>query len=217
MEKNIVILSKSKKYNNYCVAGKDIETGEWIRLISQNNDIHNAIESQDLIYENGLEAQILDIVRVQVKDVDERFKNKYQPENYILNNEYYLEYINYLEMYNLEEFIDYSDTIFFNKYKCISDNELKDLSYVNSLLLLKVSILKVKIKKNARRRLVANIKYNGVWYNDITITDMKFTEKYYDEILPSDNGKNFYNIKIVVSLGELFNNNHYKLIATVFC
>ena len=90
MEKNIVILSKSKKYKNYCVAGKDMKTREWIRLISENDGIHNAIEPSDLIYNDNTEANLLDIVQVTLKDIEEKNKNIYQPENYILDNCYYL-------------------------------------------------------------------------------------------------------------------------------
>ena len=32
MYKKIVLLAKSKKHQNYCVAGKDVDTGEWVRL-----------------------------------------------------------------------------------------------------------------------------------------------------------------------------------------
>lgn len=35
MYKKIVLLAKSKKHQNYCVAGKDVDTGEWVRLISE--------------------------------------------------------------------------------------------------------------------------------------------------------------------------------------
>ena len=36
MNRDIVILTKSRKDNGYCVAGLDIETGRWIRLVSDN-------------------------------------------------------------------------------------------------------------------------------------------------------------------------------------
>lgn len=212
MEKNIVILSKSRKHKNYCVAGKDIQTGEWVRLISENSEIHNAIESKDLIYDNDEEADLLDIVRVTLKDMSEKYKNTYQPENYILDN---IRYLGQLKEYDLNKLVENIDTIFFNQYNRISSEDLMHINDVNSLLMIKVPILKVNIKDCENRRLIANIKYNQIWYNGLTITDMKFTEKYYDEILDS-NGKNFYNIKIVVSLGERYYDYHYKLIATVF-
>lgn len=212
MEKNIVLLSKSRKHRNYCVAGKDIQTGEWVRLISENSEIHNAIEPKDLKYDTGGEADLLDVVRITLKDMSEEYKNTYQPENYILDN---INYLGQLKECNLNKLVDDIDTIFFNQNNCISSEDLKYINDVNSLLMVEVPVLKVKIKNCENKRLIANIKYNQIWYNGLTITDMKFTDKYYDEIQRS-NEKYFYNIKIVVSLGECYYNYHYKLIATVF-
>ena len=44
MEKRqIIVLSKSSKYQDYCVAGIDIYTGEWIRPITNNTVKENGI------------------------------------------------------------------------------------------------------------------------------------------------------------------------------
>ena len=37
--RKLIILAASSKRNNYCVAGVDAETGEWIRPISENPDL----------------------------------------------------------------------------------------------------------------------------------------------------------------------------------
>ena len=90
MYKKIVLLAKSKKHQNYCVAGKDVDTGEWVRLISEEEEIHNAVRPENLIYSDETEAQILDVLRAKVKEVDEENINPNQPENYILDKNYYL-------------------------------------------------------------------------------------------------------------------------------
>ena len=90
MYKKIVLLAKSKKHQNYCVAGKDVDTGEWVRLISEEEEIHNAVRPENLIYSDETEAQILDVIRAKVKEVDEENINPNQPENYILDKNYYL-------------------------------------------------------------------------------------------------------------------------------
>ena len=115
----------------------------------------------------------------------------------------------------MDKFVDNSNTIFFNTNNRISNNDLMSINNVNSLLMLEVNILKVKIKKSNDDRLTANIKYNQKWYNNLTITDMAFTKKYYNQV-KYYNDINFYNIKIVVSLGEYYYGYHYKLIATIF-
>ena len=43
MDKEIVLLTKSKKRGNYCIAGVDRKTGEWIRIISEDASIQHAV------------------------------------------------------------------------------------------------------------------------------------------------------------------------------
>lgn len=86
MNKNIVLLACSKKHNNYCVAGIDVESGEWVRIVSDDLAISEAVTADDMRFEDGTLPQLLDIVRVPVL---ERRPNYYQPENYILDDRDY--------------------------------------------------------------------------------------------------------------------------------
>lgn len=210
MHKKIVLLTKSKKHNNYCVAGKDLDTGEWVRLISEEEEIHNAVRPEDLIYNDETEAQILDIIRVRVKEIDEENIDPNQPENYILDTEYYLHKLED-ETHSLDEMIDNTEDLFFNTMNSISVEDLQDIDNVHSLVLIEPDIVKVRIKNETT--LIANVWYNGVWYNNLTITDSRFNKEHYDEVI--NKSKNFRDCKIVVSLGEEYNNRHYKLIASV--
>lgn len=210
MNKDIVLLAKSRKHYNYCIAGKDINTGEWIRLISEDDTIHNAVKPTDLIYEDNTEAEILDVIRVRVKEIEDENKILYQPENYILDDRYYLLKLEERSPNGLNNIIDDVELIFFNTSNSISKNDLEEIENVNSLVLIDPEIVKVKRKNNTY--LWANVKYNGEWYNNLTIKDIGFTEKYYNDIT-SD--RNFYNIKLVISLGEEYKGSHYKLIASV--
>lgn len=210
MNKDIVLLAKSRKHYNYCIAGKDINTGEWIRLISEDDTIHNAVKPTDLIYEDNTEAEILDVIRVRVKEIEDENKILYQPENYILDDRYYLLKLEERSPNGLNNIIDDVELIFFNTSNSISKNDLEEIENVNSLVLIDPEIVKVKRKNNTD--LWANVKYNGEWYNNLTIKDIGFTEKYYNDIT-SD--RNFYNIKLVISLGEEYKGSHYKLIASV--
>ncbi len=213
MNKDIVILAKSRKHGNYCVAGKDITTGEWIRLISEDESIHNAVSPNDLIYEDNTEANVLDVIRVEVKEVEEKNRIIYQPENYILDNRYYLLKLQKKNENYLNNIIDDVDGIFYNTSNCISKDDLSKVEDIHSLILIEPDI--VKIKRKNEHTLWANIKYNNIWYNSLTITDVYFTGKYYNDISSDYSGTNFYNMKLVISLGEEYNGNHYKLIASI--
>ena len=86
MNKEIILLACSKKHKNYCVAGIDIEKGEWVRIVSDDPVISEAVSADDMRFEDGTLPQLLDIVRVPVLG---RRPNYYQPENYILDGRYY--------------------------------------------------------------------------------------------------------------------------------
>lgn len=88
MEKELVILTESDKNGGYCVAGIDIHSGRWIRLVSGDEDTDGALTVNDLTYRNKKMCSVLDIVIVQlVQDCG----TSIQPENYLINRKYYLE------------------------------------------------------------------------------------------------------------------------------
>lgn len=59
-----MILTKSSKHSDYCVAGIDCATGKFIRLISNNDDKEGALSGDHMHYDNDTEVQILDMARV---------------------------------------------------------------------------------------------------------------------------------------------------------
>ena len=49
MKKEVAILTKSSKYKGYCVAGIDVNTGEWVRFVSDNEQTHGALSAKHSI------------------------------------------------------------------------------------------------------------------------------------------------------------------------
>ena len=84
MSRRIVVLTKSDKHNGFCVVGRDINSGEWLRL--ENN--RGVIDSQDLITEDGYECKELDVIDVEL--LSEESDVEHQPENVLINEEYYI-------------------------------------------------------------------------------------------------------------------------------
>ena len=66
MKKTIIILTKSKKHSGYCVAGIDYETGEWIRLLSSDNETEGAVPRDDLVFSNGQILEVYDIISCEL-------------------------------------------------------------------------------------------------------------------------------------------------------
>lgn len=62
MKRQICILTKSLKEHDYCVAGIDMSTGKWIRLVnSKNGDAF----PKELLDDNNYKE--LDIIEVELK------------------------------------------------------------------------------------------------------------------------------------------------------
>lgn len=81
-QRDIMILTKSSKHSDYCVAGIDCVTGKFVRLMSNNDDKEGALSGDHMHYDNDVEAQILDIARVKtVKNIP----TKIQPENVLID------------------------------------------------------------------------------------------------------------------------------------
>ena len=62
----------------------------------------------------------------------------------------------------------------------------------------------------------ASIKYNEQWYNELSITDIDFEQRYFEEVQNSFDGYiTLRGVYLLISLGEKYNGNHYKLIASI--
>ncbi|MBK5252853.1 MAG: hypothetical protein JJE03_00020 [Peptostreptococcaceae bacterium] len=212
MIKTLVVLTKSRKDGDYCIACKDLKTGEWIRLIDNDINKHNSIKKSKFFNSEGKSINLLDVVRVDVRLPFN--KNHSQPENWVLNN-YKFEPNGRYKEYVLDKLEDNYDNIFYDNNRTIRKEIIEEKPKVYSLQLVTAEVLIIKINLNKEHRLKADIKYNGNWLSDIDITDEDFVNRHYDKV-ESENSLTLNCIKIVVSLAEEFNNRHFKLIAAIF-
>ena len=76
MKKQICILTKSYKHGGYCVAGVDIETKEWIRLVNSDNPSTDEIRKEQMIL-NGKVIDCLDVLEYDfIKNVRKLYQIK---------------------------------------------------------------------------------------------------------------------------------------------
>ena len=78
MIKKICILTKSYKDKGYCVAGIDLKTRQWIRLVS-------AVDEDDKIpyyYMNDYDIDVLDVIEIETI---RHIPKGCQKENYLIN------------------------------------------------------------------------------------------------------------------------------------
>ncbi len=211
MYKEIVVLAKSHKRNNYCIAGIDVNTGEWIRPVSDSLYLERAVLVDDAKYKTGEEVEILDVVRIKFL---EYIPSEAQKENYLYDKDYCWQKIGSM---NIEDVIDAwgydeSEYIFGNTNKFINS----DLLDGKSLLLIKVDEPEIFVHQfPEKRKPCFNFKYNGNNYRYIQIGDISLYKEFSQKNVGS------YSLgrcaTAVFSLTDRYTDGrYYKMLATLF-
>jgi hypothetical protein len=212
----IILLAKSKMYNNFCVAGINRQTGEWIRLVSKDETILCAVPSYDLTYSDNSQAKVLDIVNVETLNRRPLF---FQPENIMYDDEYYWHRIGSANLDEVNEIIQQSNDpfVFFNQKRAVSELTLQQIKsekmYSLKLIFVNNAILTASEKyTNGPLKYSLSFDFNGIEYQNISITDVEFVGNFDEE-------DDYYleALGLVISLGHRYKDgNHYKLIAKIF-
>ena len=213
----LIILAASAKYNNFCVAGVDIETGKWIRPISEREDLEEAVPLEDLEYPDGSKVELLDVV--EIKFSDRSANNPIQPENFFYNAKYFWQKVGRV---TLQEVIDgrgfdLRDKIFFSDERSIFGADVENFSERESLLLLPVENLFIAIEEaEDHKKFFADFDYRGKKFHRFSVGDIAVRKKFE----ANGAGKYFFKDKaaVVFSLTNPFHTNYqcYKIAAQIF-
>lgn len=175
MKKILVILAKSAKYGNYCVAGIELSTNKWIRPISHDEKIFDAVKASELSYADKTEAQIFDIAEIDFEET--RVENPVQPENFFFKGTW--KKLAYWNLNDVEKFCGYdnADFIFYDTSRRL---ELSTLAEKNkSLLILPIKNLSVSAEiRNDEKKFYANFSYGGKNYERFGVGDISLREKF---------------------------------------
>lgn len=201
MNKTLVIFANSVKHHQHCVAGKDILTKEWIRLVGDKNGCE--LKDEQTKYQNKYGKYLVKPLQKMNIEFLQKAPLKQQPENHIISNKIWEQNYN-IEREEIEGFLDNPSNLWLDgiskndrvNYQLIQNNEIK---ITQSLYLIKTNDLKVD-KQNRR----ATFSLNDTSY-DLAITDPKIQD--------FDNSKKPY--YLVISLGEEFKGSCYKLVASI--
>lgn len=203
---DIVILTKSSKQKGFCVAGINLLTHEWVRLVSPSQEHDGALSINELCLPNGYILQPLDIARVPILKY---YPQGCQSENYLIASETPWEYLGKMALSDVikKSNVLHPPLIFGNKYKYIK-SDMIDM-FNRSLLLTEVTDLKIYRKEGTTVRHKCEFKHNGNLYEEISMTD------------PDYYRYNTYDIKkayIVVSLPhkDFPEGRYYKFVAKIF-
>lgn len=209
MKREVAILTKSSKYKGYCVAGIDINTGEWVRFVSDNEQTHGALSVYDISYANRRICKPLDVVRV---DVVGAAPLAHQPENYLIDSH---EYWRKTGECTLSDVLavhpaEVRPYLYGNLSPFVDGEEIDDIGY--SLTLVKVSSLTICQTTNiyGKPKTKASFVYNGKLYTNMSVTDPDFYS------VPD--GTRYANAYLVISLPDapFPENCYFKFVAQIY-
>jgi len=216
MDTQIILLTKSRKYNNYCIAGIELRTGSWVRLVSDDQSIQCAVPATDCMYEDGDQAQILDVVHIRLSGPAPL---SYQPENVQYNRNFYWALLRKADLQEVKQGLrQHADPYaFYNSEKRLSSAFVQSIPKANMYSLKLIFVARATLQvyrwtpyEKMKHRL--SFQYNGHSYNDFSITDDVFIRQY-----PELGAYMLNHLGLVISLGEPFDRDscHYKLVASV--
>lgn len=220
LKKKMVCLAYSRKPPGICVAGKDIETGEWIRPVK--NEEGGALDPNDTRYPDGNLPELLDIIEIAF---EKNVAKTFQPENKLIAAGQWKKTGRY-DISQIARLLDNHKELFRNsKYSSSLKYEdiIKDpIGYSLCLITpekLKFTFSRDEDKKKDKVRAV--FQYKGCGY-DLSVTDIVFESLMkstaHGDSLPISNPENYF---FCVSLGEPWKKEEgkdeycYKLVAGV--
>ncbi len=203
----IIIMTESSKFSGKCVAGINVDNGEWVRLVSNDESTHGAISNEDLICADGRKCNVLDVVRVPVI---RKCGDEIQPENVLIDTSKYIMIegkANLSDVLNIHP-AEVRRDILGNIYSYITEQRVRNVGY--SLALVEVENLEIHQVETpeGKPKTKASFDYQGEHYQMVSVTDPNFYS------VP--NGVLYDVALLVVSIGTPYNNRHYKFISGIF-
>ena len=174
-QKDIMILTKSSKHHDYCVAGIDCATGKFVRLMSNNHDKEGALSGDHMLYDYDAEAQILDIARVKIV---KNSPTKIQPENVLIDENDKWQKIATVPLQETFKYLNNDvEYIFCNNKPYLTKEEAESCNC--SLIFVQVQNAHVYTIDDIqdRKKTKMSFVFNGEEYKDIAITDPDYRDK----------------------------------------
>ncbi len=204
MKKQICILTKSLKDHDYCVAGIDIATGKWIRLVTSKD---GGAFPKEMLDDNHFKE--LNVLEVEVK---QHVQYHVQTENWLVDEKAEIKKIGTLskqQVFSLHP-IEKPKMIFGTTGNELQKSEIKNLNHSLEMVNVKELQLDTSMKGDGRHHFKVKFQFNGNEYN-LALTDPKYRNEDFDQIrIP--------NATIIVSIpavpyGE--NDLYYKFVAKI--
>ena len=97
MKKTFICLANSRKLSGLCIAGKTLDDLSSFRLISSRPT--EELSEIEIRYKNGQLPKLLDVIAVEIKNAK---PNRFQPENHLIDTDYYWSFDSHFNFDDLE-------------------------------------------------------------------------------------------------------------------
>lgn len=218
--KRIVCLANSRKYNERCIAGRELLRGDpvrWIRPVG--NREHEEVFASERQYVDRSEPQVLDIIEMSLLKPEPK---GYQQENWLFDPKVRWRRVDRWPKRDLLRLIDPVTPLWIDGYSTY--NGLYDkvpLEYFgdirSSLRFIQVNQFKLSVVNpgkefdNDKRRVQGWFKFNGREYR-LWVTDPGYEHAY---LARPDGTYHLGESCLTISLGEPYKDACYKLIAAI--
>ena len=199
----IVILANSIKHGQHCVAGKCVNTGSWIRPVSDQQG--SELSNEQAKYQNPYGVYPVRPLQKIRMGFLRNVPLLHQPENRLIDGNRWQQHYS-VSPDHLADYVDSPKNLWGRESRVVYTT-ISNGTYVvpQSLYLVQVENLTLYYTDERKRRAVFT--YNDIEY-DLAVTDPSF-----DEIIREQ--REIQGI-LCVSLGEEFKGYCYKLVATIF-
>jgi hypothetical protein len=199
----IIVLANSVKHGQHCVAGKCINTGNWIRPVSNANGAE--LSHEQAKYQNPYGSFCVKPLQKIRMGFTQHVPLSHQPENHLIDGNLWQQNYSINEA-DLVAHLDTPDNLWGQGNRVQHNLITMGLYNIDqSLYLVQVDNLNLYTNDEGKRR--ASFDYNGSDY-DLAVTDPKF-----DEIFREHREVNGI---LCISLGEEYQGYCYKLVASIF-
>lgn len=203
MADSILILASSYKPGGRCVAGKSMTTQRWVRIVGDAGGA--ALILEQTVYQNSFGTNRVKPLQKITMGIGDHVPMPHQPENFLMVPGWMQTRGYSVKSHELHQYADAPASLWGEGDRVADVDILLGLFTVEqSLYLIKVDDL--VLHRNGDRRRVS-FTYNTLHYN------LSGTDPSYDRF---EDGTLIPNGYICVSLGEDFNGDHYKIVATIF-
>lgn len=217
MYKSIVLLTKSKKMNGYCVTGVDMDDGKWVRLMQPGKA---SVDPRLFRYSDGMEPDLLDVITVNIL---EPCPTEMHPEDVLFDPAQISRCDGscFNSVQNRLRF-DYNEHshVYFNNYPKLLGDKLPRMAKEKPYSLMIIDPEEIRFRRVNEDRVYADFIWKGINYREFRITD-SFFKKSLPDVQPSEPFCLDRHVYLVISLGEEFINpgsgniEYYKLISAV--